>query len=380
MDKGKNSGSTATAVEPTRNKEEARPLDALSRTKALARIAQNPTDWLVQKVIALGDYGVLAGPKGVGKTFALEDLGVSVALGDSWFRRYSARRQRVLLLTAEDSEARTWARIDAIARSKNRKPASVEGWMFVHPFPFSAIKDLARLELEMARWPRVIEDWAAKDVVIGDDGLGLVMLDPAYKYMAGAQSSQLFDMGAVLTPIQQACADVGAALVVGHHYNRREGASREERLSGAGLLEWGRFIITVEAPPRREDEDSVVASFEVTGNSLDPLAFRIKRTVRPEDKSANPSLFYEVQVLDEGAEARRKGSGRKTPDLILDRVPFQPDAATVKEIEEALVADGTPIKEATIRRRLNELSADERVLNLTKDGTAGRWARPVSGE
>jgi hypothetical protein len=71
---------------------------------------------------------------------------------------------------------------------------------------------------------------------------GLVIADPAYRYMAGVRA-QLFDMGAVLAPLSALCSEVPAALVVGHHYNRREGANREERISGAGLLEWARVVI-----------------------------------------------------------------------------------------------------------------------------------------
>jgi RecA-family ATPase len=60
----------------------------LSRVAALERITARSTEWRVRGILTSDDYGVLAGPKGVGKTFALLDLGVSVALGNPWFGRF----------------------------------------------------------------------------------------------------------------------------------------------------------------------------------------------------------------------------------------------------------------------------------------------------
>lgn len=354
---------TSPSARPGATSQDRSPLWALTRSEALARIAMSPHDWLVKDVIAAGDYGVLAGPKGVGKTFAELDLAVSVALGEDWFGRFPCDRRIALVLTAEDSEARIWQRIDAITRSKGHEPDDVEGWLYVHPVPISVITDLERLELEVARW------------YDQPQGLGLVVLDPAYKYMAGAKTSALFDMGAVLTPLQVVSSNAGAALVVGHHYNRKDGAAREERLSGAGLLEWARFVITVEAPPRRDDEPAVVATFEITGNSLDPVTFRLKRSVRALDESANPELDYQAVVLEEGAAARAKVY-RSARDRVLAFVPLQPETCTVRDIASALADDGTPLKEATIRKALSELRRDELVSNDHTTGHhPGAWFR-----
>lgn len=166
----------------------------------------------------------------------------------------------VLVLTSEDAEGRTWRRIDAIARAKGRDPGEVEGQLYVHPVPFDAIGDAARMRSE-----------------IEVRSHGLVVMDPAYKYLIGAKPSSLFDMGAALTPLQVMCSEAGAALLVGHRYNRQTGKAREERVSGAGLHEWGRVLITAEGSPRRVDDESVMVMFEITGNSLDPVTFSLRR-------------------------------------------------------------------------------------------------------
>lgn len=313
-------------------------LGALSRADSLALIAANKPEWRVRGILSTDDYGVLAGPKGVGKTFAMIDLGVGVSLGEPWFGRFDTERSRVLMFTSEDSRARLWRRADAVASSAGHEPAELDGRLYVHPLSFSAVNDLPRLhaELEAVR-------------------PGLVLLDPAYRYMHGVRA-QLFDMGAVLTPLQEVCSLAGAPLLVGHHYNRRDGAQREERISGAGLLEWARLVITAEAPPRRDEDPDVVVTFELSGNSIDPLTFRVRRRVVALDDSPDPELSYEAEVLAEGAKAREVGF-MTAADRVLDALPSRmEDSLLVREIGDRVAHDATGkggLKHDTIRRVLN---------------------------
>jgi AAA domain len=303
--------------------QQARRLGSLSRSEALERIAKYPPEWRVDGVLSTDDYGVLAGPKGVGKTFALEDLAVSVALGRPWFGRFSTQAARVLLLTSEDSEARLWRRADAIARSLGAGPEELDDRLFIHPWAFSAVTDLARLRYEL----RAIQP-------------GLAVLDPAYRYLSGA-AAQLFDMGAVLTPLQEVCATEGAPLIVGHHYNRKNGARREERISGAGLLEWARLVITAEAPVRRAEDPDVVVTFEVTGNSIDPLVFKVRRRVEALDDSPNPELRYAAEVISEGAEARAREFATAADRVYAVLGQGESNRMTVREIGDAVAHDDT---------------------------------------
>jgi AAA domain len=313
-------------------------LGALSRSESLALIEDHNPEWRVRGILSTDDYGVLAGPKGVGKTFALIDLGVAVALGERWFGRFDTIQSCVLLLTSEDSRARLWRRADAVATWLGQDPAKLEGQLFVHPLSFSVVSGLSALEAELA----LLEP-------------GLVLLDPAYRYMNGVRA-QLFDMGAVLTPLQETCREAGAPLVIGHHFNRQEGKAREERISGAGLLEWARLVITATAPARRMDEPDMVVTFELTGNSIDPLTFRVRRRVVALDDSPNPEISYSVEVVAEGADAVAS-QYMAAAERVLAVLPAAPeDALSIREIGD-LVADDTTgkggLKHDTIRRALN---------------------------
>lgn len=318
-------------------------LGSVSRAEALKRIANTPMEWIVKGMLERGGYGSLSGPKGVGKTFSLADLSVSAGLGEPWFGRFETARTKVLFCTGEDSEARTWARLDAICRSKGRDPEELEGWVHVHPIPFSAINNLDLLKGEL-------------DAV----GPGLTALDPAYKYLAGAKSSNIYAMGEVLTPVQTACQERDSALLFGHHFNRNTKAEREEQISGAGILEWSRTVATVKAPPRRGSDDpeaGVLLTFEITGNSIDPVSFSLRRHVTALDDSPNPELNYRVEVVAEGQDVKAKAY-MSAADRIMAVLPTsQPEALLVKEIGDLVANDSTGkggLKHETIRTTLND--------------------------
>lgn len=184
---------------------------------------------------------------------------------------------------------------------------------------------------------------------------GLVLLDPANRYMNGVRA-QLFDMGAVLTPLQETCREAGAPLVIGHHFNRQEGKAREERISGAGLLEWARLVITATAPVRRVDDPDVIVTFELSGNSIDPLTFRVRRRVVALDETPNPEISYSAEVVAEGAEAVAS-KYMTAAERVLAVLPAAPeDALTIREVGDLVANDATGkggLKHDTIRRALN---------------------------
>lgn len=332
-------------------------LNALSRSAAFERFDSAPAEWRIEPFLTSVDYGALVGPKGVGKTVMLEDAAVSMALGEPWFGRFEAAQSPVLVLTCEESEGRTWRRLDAIAASKGHAPSDLEGCLYVHPIPFNAVKDVASLAAEVE---------AIRP--------GLTILDPAYKYLVGANTRALFDMGAVLTPLQVACQKLGSALIVGHHTNRREGASREERISGAGILEWARVLITVEQRKKGADQEGELVRVEITGNSISPLGFTVLRQMVALDESANPELSYHAEVTTEGAEEPRKSwTAEVRIQAILPANPI--DSLTVAEVQNGTVDDASGLKPLTMEttrktlQRLRELGqADSETT-----GRVGRW-------
>jgi hypothetical protein len=324
-----------------------RRLHALSRHAALEILAANPPAWLVDRILSTADYAVLAGAKGAGKTWAICDLAASVALGEPWLAHFDVSPARVLLLSAEDGMARLWRRLDAVARARGRDPAELEGRLYVHPASFDAASGLHLLENE-----------------IDELRPGLVAVDPAYRYMPRVRA-QLFDMGAVLDPLGEACTSRGACLVVGHHYNRRADAPREERLSGAGLLEWCRVLITLEATAGPE----AVCTLEISGNSIASTVVRYVRRVEATSDGPAPELSYAVEILAAGNEARR-AMFQTAAERVLAVLPADPaEGKTIREIGDEVAASGGPLKRSTIEKVLH------RDLEGQVDSDGGRPAR-----
>jgi hypothetical protein len=331
-----------------------RRLHALSRRASLELLAANPPTWRVHGILSSEDYGVLAGPKGAGKTWCLCDLCVALALGERWLGHFPTERARVLLLSAEDGLARLWRRLDAVARSLGHDPEELEGWLYVHPLAFDAAGGLGLLEAELE-----------------EIRPGFAALDPAYRYFPGVRA-QLFELGAVLTPVQQACQAVGASVLAGHHFNRRQDAPREERLSGAGLLEWARVVMTLEAPAWGTE---AICSLEITGNNIEPATLRFRRRVEALSDGPVPELSYRVEVLAEGPEAVAARYATAA-ERVLAVLPSAPEEAlTVREIGDRVAADATgkPLKAGTIRQVLHrELEGS---VDSIGDGRETRWWR-----
>jgi hypothetical protein len=181
--------------------------------------------------------------------------------------------------------------------------------------------------------------------------------------------------------LQVSCQERGAAVLVGHHFNRREGASREERVSGAGIHEWGRFLITVEKKKgnRATDEGVEVVRFEITGNSINPVAFTVRRHVVVLDDSPNPELSYYVQITDEGPEPpgdRRFTAGERI------REAMGADRLSVAEIQDRTAHDLAvtehgmkPLQTETVGRELRRLRESGEVDTDGASGVPGRWWR-----
>lgn len=147
---------------------------------------------------------------------------------------------------------------------------------------------------------------------------------------------------------------MGATLVIGHHFNRKRDAARQDRLSGAGLVEWARLVITLDAPPPRPGASTV------------------------DIETSNPELAYGIEVLREGADAVA-AAAVTTKDRAWAAFGAGNDAgATVAEITERVKADGKRhVKDDTVKRALGALR--DRGQAESDGGKPALWWRPDLG-
>lgn len=83
--------------------------------------AENPNDWLVDRLIYRGTICMLDGLGGTGKSYIALQLAISIATGLPFLGLLPAQQGRVIILNGEDPEAITHSRFRRIAESYVRE-------------------------------------------------------------------------------------------------------------------------------------------------------------------------------------------------------------------------------------------------------------------
>jgi len=324
--------------------------------EVIARVdAAGPPAWLIEGLWPADAYGVLAAEDKAGKTWAALDLAVSVAAGHPWFGRFACPTPgRVLVFLGEGGERSIVRRLRAIAAHKAvdlDQLAAEPGLRLCFRVPkLRDTSDLAELEAEL-----------------GDRPARLAILDPLYLAAAGqANGGNLYEMGAILTPIQAICQAAGAALVVVTHWNKTGEVTGPKRITGAGPSAWGRVLASAAVAHRGTTPDgasAVVLGFELVGGEIPDSHFRVRRTVRATDPAdlASP-LEYAAEVLPDDDPAGQ-GPGEAGGDLrpsvgwVLGALRAGGGMQTAKHLGDRLASEGHPLKKRTIQLALQELEA-----------------------
>lgn len=313
--------------------------------------ARGARKWLVRGVWPSGAYGVHAAEPKAGKTWSALDLAVSVASGTPWLGSLPVDDPGpVLVFAGEGGDGNVVRRIRAIAASRQVKPE----------------------ELPMrvcTRAPKLNDDAAM--AVLGDHLRAtrprLVVLDPLYLFARGAKLGDLYAMGELLEVPQLLCAEIGASLVVVHHYNRQRDQTGANRITGAGPAEWGRVLLTAEVVSRRTDTTTrattVISKLDVLGGEVPDTTYRVTRTVSAADPDDLDSpMTYAVSVAAGGQTEGNAGPGDATDGLppaavkILQAVRALDRPVTQDQIvDEVKERHGHGLTRPTVSRQLNEL-------------------------
>jgi hypothetical protein len=165
------------------------------------------TDWIIRDIIPRGEAGLIAGPPKCGKTWAMLDLGIDVALGRDWIETFANTMggpAKVLALAFEDGQRRLRKRVWELARRKGLTPndATLRAHLSVGREPLSLPGDERAFAAELKAWKP-----------------DLVLIDNLTRVMNGDQNAikdakRFGDMWCKL------CTDVGAAVVFLHHTNK----------------------------------------------------------------------------------------------------------------------------------------------------------------
>ncbi|WP_445184575.1 AAA family ATPase [Pseudonocardia sp. Cha107L01] len=246
-----------------------------------------PRQWLIRNIWPAGDYGVMAAAPKAQKTWTALDLAVSVATGTPWLGYKPVDvTGPVIVFVGEGGKGNTVRRIRALAKSKGASSSGLQ------------IAVCAR-----APHLKVPQHLAEIEGMVREHKPALVVIDPLYLAMAGASMTSLVEVGQLLEGPQRVCQAHGAALMLVHHFNRKQG-SGAERSSGAGPQEWGRVLLSIDVKARKDGEhpgeSHVITAMEVQGGEVEDQYLRIARRIwadDPDDLTSPMNVITEVSTV-----------------------------------------------------------------------------------
>lgn len=344
------------------------PLEFLQLKELRRQVAdRGPRRYLLRGAWPAGSYGVHAAEMKAQKSWNAVDLAVSVASGTPWLGHVPVDDPGpVLLFWGEGEDAGLVRRIDAVCDSRGLDPDTLDIVVCCRAPHLGNAGHLVLFAQQVrALRPKLVE------------------LDPLYLSTGGANAAALAEMGALLEKAQHICAEVGAALFVVTHFNRRrDGASGALRITGAGPAEWGRVLITADVVSRHTDlttkETVVITALDVIGGEVPGSTWRVTRRIRADDPDdLNSPLRYAVTVTvtetGETAETASEMPPAKAKLLEALRSADGPQtaAALVDWIAEK---HGHGLKRPTVSTYLNQLLRDGLADCIEVPGSANLWA------
>jgi hypothetical protein len=337
-----------------------RRLPVISARDLDAKLASAPRPvFLINKVWPEDAYGVIAAQDKAGKTFLILDAAVSVSSGTPWLGCYDIERAgTVLAFLGEGGERKMHRRACAIAESRSLE-----------------FKDL---DIQLCfRVPHLSNQEHLGEVadLLATHRPVLVILDPLYLAARGAKSSQLNDMGGHLESIQLCCQEVGAALMVVHHWNQTGSGTGPERFSGAGPAEWGRVRVSMAVQSKEMGEDDheesdVTFALEFSGDeTMDRQAWFRRRIWTDDASDLAARMHYRIKEIDAPEKSGRSTDPDDGPD---EDVMEQVSAIFAKHPGKRLTQERALEVLKPIKKRLSEkITSIERLVELEYMGDDG---------
>jgi hypothetical protein len=335
------------------------------------RVAKEPRNFLIRRVLPAGSYGVIGAEFKAGKTWLAIDMLVSVVTGTPWLGLFPTRRGKVAVMVNEGDMWEFYRRLAAVCRSRAldmQEDVLATGRLRVQPAPsnLSDSQALNRIYKELAEFSP-----------------DLFLIDPWYLSAGEADGKNIVQAGLVLSNLQGIAQDIGAALMIFHHWNQTGSGQGFHRWTGAGLAEWGRVLINVslaqfvDAQPYEEDPTGrTFARAVVTLKGQTSGAYQIERTIYTDDADDLESLMhYQMKARPVDAQvAAGKSPERKILRVVLES---QAELGKTEICDEAAGSASGRARDELMRvfdkmvkaRKLVQIGEKQ---ELMKDGRKGR--------
>lgn len=309
-------------------------------TTFLAKTIQRPKV-LIEGLLRQGNEMILGSGSKSYKTFALLDLGLSIASGVPWLG-LNTTQGKVLFVNFELKDYSIKERISDIlqARGLEMKAGMFELWNL-----------RGKAEEFGVIIPKILER-------IKDKEYACVILDPVYKLYGNLDENSAGDVARLMNELERVTIEAGAAIVFSAHYSKGNQAAKEsmDRVSGSGVF--ARHPDTLLNLTRHETENSYVV--EATLRDFKPMEPFVVTFEHP------------VMVRNEMLNAKRlKSALTKVPvftvkDLLAVAVQ---GAMTTTELKEA-VMKSSGMGKSTFNNLLQEFRETPGVI---KNEETAKW-------
>lgn len=327
------------------------------RALRLDELQQMPkASWLIKGVLPTQGLACLYGPSGVGKSFALLDMGLSIARGVEWQGQRVAQAA-VIHIAAEGGHGFS-QRLEVYGKRHGVDVARLP--FFVCPSGF-----------DLRSGPDVAEVVAMADEVSAQGlRVGLVVIDTLNRVLPGADENAAPDMSAAVAGMAQIAEKLGCLVAIVHH----SGKDASKGARGHSCL---RAAMDTELSVDRADADGPLRIIKVTKqrDGADDLKFGF--TLEPTFLRYDDDEITEIVVpvamaapVDAVKRVRRAGrpsawvpAVQQALDGLEGPVPEAQVIATAKAAYSAAGGAAGKNSAASIRRELQRL-AGEGVVDL----------------
>jgi hypothetical protein len=311
-----------------------------------------PLKLIIDGVLNSGAKMTVGGDSKAGKTWILMDLAQSISRGTAWLG-LNTYKGRVLYVDFELQEQKFQDRMNYIEWKRGYKepPADLVTW-------------------NLRGYRLTAEEF--KDAIlnqIGAEQFDVIVLDPLYKILAGADANAAGDMQMILGNIEAITRKTGAAIVYGDHFAKGNSAMKKaiDRISGSGV--------------NARDPDAIVTFTENEIGGAMSVEFQL-RNFKPLDKFAvakekDSPLFERRDDID---PTRLAGMPGQKPQYdgkqIISYLPDEGSLETEEWFNRAKTATG--ISEPTFKRIRSDLRKNGHAVNSTIDGKS-MWMKTAKG-
>lgn len=325
------------------------------RRKKISELQNLPKpEWLIKDWITKGALGQVIGVRKKGKTFAMLDMCLHVALGREW-NGHPTIRERVTYVIAEGSTPRFYDRVHAWCIENDVEPAELEEWFDVVDF---------RVGVDNA------EDLKAF-VEADESPVGLIVFDTVARNMDGDENSTA-DMNLFVKGADLIRNTYGCTVIVVHHIGKDETRGGRGSTSLPGAVD----VTIVVRPPRGKKSGLVEVILDEVRDAErgEKLTFEmVKHIVDDEDDiRTSVALRFQSAGTEEATSDAESPVQQAAEDVLLCRM-LKLGGALAKHAD-AVDPDVKGLSKSNIGNLLRKLAEAKLV-----SGT-GPWSLTKRGE